>query len=999
MKKATPHLDIVLAIPGLPFNGNTFDGQSLGGSETAGYYMAKALAKLGHRVMVFCNTPERVSCADVDYLPLGMFQAYADTVVHDVCIVQRAGEFFSHPYSARFSALWCHDLASSRAEPMIKGTAWNYDKLFVLSDFMKSQYVKTIAVPEDMIYQTRNGIDLTKVDEVRQKLGDLRHNPLSLIYTSRPERGLDVLLRDIMPRILKVEPNARLFIAGYDNQVPDMAEFYATCDAMAKMYGDHVQHLGPLTKAQLYEVYMAGGLYVYPLPSPFAPNFDEVSCITAMECQACGLPVVTSARGAMPETLDPRAGRLIGAPYHGEAYFDAFADAALTLMRNPHEWRQASQAGLERAKQLSWDQVAVEWTDMFVREIETNNGSLATLANHFYRRSDIYAAKEVLSRLPVDNSTKAIRDRIDSDYAFMTSADGFREQYEKIGATHNAEVINWSPREPRFAALLQWFQRHAEVKSALDYGCAHGGYAINLLAQLPEVSITGVDIDLHGINMAYDFAEKLGVTARWAGVVGDFNRLSDTTLPEMSRQYDAAIAQEVLEHVPDPGAVLVALEQRVKDGGLMYVTVPYGPWEYTDYTEYPYRAHLHEFDCHDLHDLLDIKGKDGEVSINSMPYGKNPLTGDSLGWWVVQYRVTAENRGKIGHIDFERKLKMQRPRQTLSVIMMAGPKSEENLHWCLRSLTSVADEVVIVDCGLSEEAFRILHSYTWRDFDPNIPLDAQRGNRHFLNIRIVPGVDPKTHGFETPRNMGIAEATQDWILWIDTDEKLLQPEKLHKYLRKNIFQGYSIRQFHFAVDTHFDPDMPVRLFRNNGKLHFFGMIHEHPEEDLNKGPGRTIVISDVHIPHLGYLIESGRQLRFNRNWPMLQADIAKYPERLLQKHFIMRDEMTIANMEISQNGGRITEATKARCEKVIALYREHFSGKGTMTNVDPLNYYSQACGMLGLGFDAHINLAADKYSAKPNGGIQARFANREDYMAELTRRANDAVSQFDREYY
>src|SRR4030066_466061 len=108
MNKGTDlKLDITFAIPGLPFNGNTFDKQSLGGSETAAYYMGRALAKLGHRVTMFCNTPERVHCADVDYLPIGMFRQYAEYVVHDVCIVQRLGGRYSTKKRARFSALWC----------------------------------------------------------------------------------------------------------------------------------------------------------------------------------------------------------------------------------------------------------------------------------------------------------------------------------------------------------------------------------------------------------------------------------------------------------------------------------------------------------------------------------------------------------------------------------------------------------------------------------------------------------------------------------------------------------------------------------------------------------------------------------------------------------------------------------------------------------------------------------------------------------------------------
>lgn len=995
-------MDIVLAVPGLPFNGDTFPKQSLGGSETAGYYMARALAKLGHRVTVFCSTERPVQCADVDYLPLAMFRQYTEFTIHDVCVVQRAGDMFAAQSKARFSALWCHDLALLRQEARTRGTAWNYDKLFVLSDFMREQYKQVYGLPDDLVYQTRNGVDLELVARVREAVSaKVARNPLSLVYSARPERGLDILLREIMPRILKHEPQARLFLSAYDNQVPDLNDFYSGCDAAARALGDRVVKLGALTKEQLYEVYHASALYVYPTPSTLAPDFDEVSCISAMEAQACGLPVVTSARGALPETLAPAAGALISEAPHTEAYYDAFAEAALGFMRDPQAWRAASEAGLERAQSLSWDTVAAEWSEMFERELRARNGDLATLANHFWRRSDIYAAREVLKQLPADDAKSAyVRERVAHDWAFLDKPDGFREQYEGIGSTHDAAVINWSPREPRYAALHDWLKmRKAEVSSVLDYGCAHGGYATNLLKELPELRITGIDLDMHGIEMAYGFAEKLGVADRWRGVVGDYQRLTDADVPEMREMYDAALAQEVLEHVADPRAVLIALEQRVRDGGYVYITVPVGPWEYSDYSNYPYRAHVREFDFHDLQDLLSEKDKDAEVSVNAMPFGSSQETAEALGWWVVQYRVTAENRGKVGTINMERKLWLQRPRQTVSAAIIAGPNCEETLHWCLRSLEHVADEVVIADCGLSDEARRIITSYAWREFDRSRSLAEQRGQRRFLNIKVIPGVDPKVHGFEAPRNLALEHCTQDWVLWIDTDEKLLQPERLTKYLRANIFQGYSIKQHHFAVDHAFDPDMPVRMFRNNGRLRFFGMIHEHPEEALNKGPGRTIVISDVHIAHVGYLIESGRQKRFARNLPMLQADMDKYPDRLLQKHFIMRDQILLCTYELQQNGGQVTQLIRDRATEVIRVYRENFLGKGHFTNSDPLTYYSQACSLLGIGFDATFQVSADKFDARPNGTLKGRFASVEDFMIETTRRAKDSVQHFENRYW
>ncbi len=1000
-------LVITLCVPGLPFNGETFEKLSLGGSESAGYYMARALAKLKHSVTVFCNTEKAVRCEDVDYLPLGMFRQYVEFTPHDVCIVQRAPDMLQGHCQAKFTLLWCHDLAMRRSENMYRGTSWNWDKVAVLSEFMRDQYKQVYGFSDAQLFLTRNGVDLAAIERARvdaEAQKDVTRNPLSMVFSARPERGLDVMLSEVMPRILKQEPNARLFLSVYHNPVDQLADFYAHCGALAANLGKNVVQLGSLTKTQLYAVYHTAGQYVYPMPSRLVPEFDEISCISVIEAQACGLPVVTSARGALPETLSPEAGRLIAEPVHTAAYADAFAEACLHYMRDPDARRRAAVAGLARAATLDWDAVAVQWTELFEREIQGRSADLATLANHAWRRSDIYLAKECLKRLPADDvKSAAVRERVAQDWAFIDEPDGFRKQYEKIGATHDERVIDWSPTEPRYKAVRQWLEACIAVLpdgaflSVLDYGCAHGGYATNLLKELPRLRITGVDIDLRGIQMADGFAEKLGVSDRWRGVVGDYGRLTDPDVPEMREFYDVVMAQEVLEHVPDPAALLAALDARVKDGGRVWMTVPHGPWEYSDYRRYPHRAHIWEFDLHDLHDLLEVKGASSQLSISSMPYGHSPETDEALGWWVVQYVVKDENRGKVGAINWERKISLARPRQTVSATIMAGgPTAEETLHWCLKSLVHVADELIIADCGLSAEAHRIIDSYRWR------PLDGQRHD-YILGIKVIPGGDPKVDGFESPRNKALAEATQDWVLWIDTDEKLLQPDKLSKYLRPNSFDGYSIRQHHFSVDASFGADLPVRLFRNprntGSGMRFIGMIHEHPEKELNAGPGQVTVLPDVHIPHVGYLIEMGRQQKFGRNLPMLEADIKKYPERLLQKHFIMRDKMLLVGYELRQNGGRVTSTIKQNCEEVVELYRKHFLGKGHFTNVDPIEYYSQANAVLAQGFDSNFSIAVDKVDARANGSTKARFASVEDFVAEITNRARDAAAPMETRYW
>ena len=193
--------------------------------------------------------------------------------------------------------------------------------------------------------------------------------------------------------------------------------------------------------------------------------------------------------------------------------------------------------------------------------------------------------------------------------------------------------------------------------------------------------------------------------------------------------------------------------------------------------------------------------------------------------------------------------------------------------------------------------------------------------------------------------------------------------------------------------------MPVRLFRNrpnkdNKMLRFFGMIHEHPEFAVNEGPGLSIVLGDLHIAHMGYLAESIRRDRFFRNYPLLQRDIAKYPDRLLQKHFICRDNMILVMYEMQQNGNQVTENIKAKCRETIEIYQKYFLGKAGFLEVDTIQYYSNAVSLLGEGFDMALQIKADKTEAKPNGVERIRFLNIEDAEKEIMARARKEITPF-----
>lgn len=965
--------DIVMLVPGMSFNGNTVKEASLGGSESAAFYMAQALARKGQHVTVFStiDTPSTDE-AGVRYLPMPLFSQYTKTTGHDICIVQRGAEAFSNIINSRLNLLWCHDLALGRQADRFRGVLWNVDAVMVLSDFMAAQYKKVFQLPDHVLFQTRNGID---IDSFPKPLPLIKRSK-RLLYAARPERGLDILLKDIMPKIWERDPDIQLRIATYDNPQSQLGAFYDALHRVSDIYGDKVAWLGALNKADLYDEMNHAYLYAYPTPGTIAKDFAEVSCIAAMEAQACGLPIVTSAKGALKETIHPDAGFMIEGDAWTEEYQKEFVDAVFDYFDSDYYWNASHDAGIKRALELSWDDVADDWLCRFEEMIRERNDSNERLLRHCWRTSDIVLAKHVLAQMQEKVEAAEPTSHLDELFRlwdFMEAPDGYRKQYEEIPEEIpcTKEAVDTFGRGSRYEVCRDFIkEQQDEIRTVLDYGCSYGEYPVGLARDFPGIRTVGVDIDHTRRDLVMKFAELAGVSDRVSAHVADV--AGGVPLPPKPEGgYDIVLAQEILEHVTEPWKLIEAVEAEARDNGWVYITVPFGAWEYLSYPLSDHRCHVWHFDMHDIRDMV---GKKEDLRIDAMFASINEQLGTPLGWWVVKYRKTGVPTGRI---NMNRKAWLQRPRQTVSAVMMAGPNSEDTLHWCMKSFQHIADELVLVDNGMEAESLRIAAQY---------------------NARIVPGIDPRVYGFEMPRNIGLDAARMDWVFWIDTDEKVINQINVHKYLRENMFNGYGVRQHHFACDTSFNPDMPVRFFRKKptaeGKaMRFYGMIHEHPEIAINEGPGTVVVLADAHIAHVGYLVEATRQARFVRNYPLLLKDQEVYPGRILQKHFIMRDNIILCRYELESNGGRLTRDIEQRCREVIRLYREYFLGKKVYMGADSLQYYSDALSILGEGAEVAFQFDASKDTADPNAGVaRYRFASRDDFVIEITKRVDDKFS-------
>lgn len=182
-------------------------------------------------------------------------------------------------------------------------------------------------------------------------------------YFSSYDRGLEILLH-IWLKIIEKYPKATLDICYgwdlFDTAYSDNPERMAWKEKMNKMMEQKgITHHGRVSKNELDKITEKCGIWAYPT------NFDEINCITALNCQKLGCVPVVINRAALKETVGSGV-KVDGDVYDSEVR-KKYVKELLDIMGDESRWADESSKAIEFAKSYSWSLISDQWIKEFKR--------------------------------------------------------------------------------------------------------------------------------------------------------------------------------------------------------------------------------------------------------------------------------------------------------------------------------------------------------------------------------------------------------------------------------------------------------------------------------------------------------------------------------------------------------------------------------------------------------------------------------------------------------
>ena len=365
-----------------PYKNKTINERySVGGAEAVVYNLASFLAQKGHKISIFttsanskseieeCNgvtvyryrTNIRVASGKFSLGLLKNIVKYPADLVH-VHISVPIGDIAGWLCARRNKkplVVTSHLDMGSYSGIICKPFDYLYYKLAdkILSDADVIITPSEHYANEDLLRKYKekvnvisNGINIRDFDikyskdECRDKIG-LSANEEVMLFVGNLEsrKGLDILIK-AMHKIVKNTQDTKLVLIGIGSMKNGLK-------SLAEKLGiiEHIKFAGFVDESEKVSYYKSADIFVLP-------SLYEVFGIVNLEAMACGVPIVASNVGGIPDVVKDGENGLLVPPSNSEA----LADAIIYLLENEDVREKMGNNGREKIKDYSWGRIANE---------------------------------------------------------------------------------------------------------------------------------------------------------------------------------------------------------------------------------------------------------------------------------------------------------------------------------------------------------------------------------------------------------------------------------------------------------------------------------------------------------------------------------------------------------------------------------------------------------------------------------------------------------------
>jgi GT2 family glycosyltransferase len=340
----------------------SLDEGGIGGSETWVIWLSRELSRLGYRVTVFADTVEQEMCdEEVQWLHYTQYPGWVEQHWTDYAILSRTTDPLRFSLRAGKIYVQIHDLwlLSDRQQTFLD----KVHKYAALSDWHSKFASDYHGIPQERMVKMANGIALDRYSNL-----GIERNPHRLFWSSSLDRGLDTLIY-LFGFIKREIPDLELHVFyGVENwkksalSKNDKEALKRIDEYMELMKQPGIFYHGRIGQKQLAVEQMKSSLWA------FSTDFEESFCITAIEAQAAGVPVIASNYAGLQTTVGD-SGILIGNGKKGQPYTKEYREDFVThcidILKNKDKWQEWSEKGKENAKKYSWENCALRWRNLF----------------------------------------------------------------------------------------------------------------------------------------------------------------------------------------------------------------------------------------------------------------------------------------------------------------------------------------------------------------------------------------------------------------------------------------------------------------------------------------------------------------------------------------------------------------------------------------------------------------------------------------------------------